>query len=158
MKLRLLSIGATRQSSLQGVMADYAARISHYWPFTSGELPDVKLPKNVSDPERQKILEGQRFLAEIDKADYVVLLDERGVELTSRQFSEFIRRQSVQLPRNMVFVIGGPYGFSKDMYQRANKLMSLSKMTFPHDLVRVFVLEQIYRAGTISRGEPYHHD
>ena len=97
-------------------------------------------------------------MAEIQPMDHVILLDERGREYTSREFSDFIVRKSVELPRSLVFVVGGPYGFSKEVYDRANGLISLSKMTFPHELVRLFFVEQLYRAGTIMKGEPYHHD
>ncbi|MDE5662093.1 MAG: 23S rRNA (pseudouridine(1915)-N(3))-methyltransferase RlmH [Muribaculaceae bacterium] len=138
-------------------IAVYAKRIPHYWPFSLECLPDVKVSKNAGT-DRQKELEGERFLAEITPGDYVMLLDERGSEFTSRRFSEFICRKAVELPRSLIFVVGGPYGFSKAVYDRADGMLSLSKMTFPHELVRLFFVEQIYRAGTISRGEPYHHD
>ena len=109
-------------------------------------------------PEKQKDLEGKKFLEEIIPGDFVMLLDERGKEYTSRQFSDFIVKKSVELPKSLVFVIGGPYGFSKEMYDRADAMISLSKMTFPHELVRLFFVEQLYRAGSIMKGEPYHHD
>jgi 23S rRNA (pseudouridine1915-N3)-methyltransferase len=108
--------------------------------------------------DKQKELEGEKILASTERNDFVVLLDERGRELTSREFATFIDKKAVTLPRNLVFVIGGPYGFSKSVYDRADSKLSLSKMTFPHELVRLFFVEQLYRACTINRGEPYHHD
>ncbi len=108
--------------------------------------------------EKQKDLEGKRIIAETSPGDFVMLLDERGKEFTSRQFSEFIVKKSIELPKSLIFVVGGPYGFSKEVYDRADSLISLSKMTYPHELVRLFFVEQLYRAGTISKGEPYHHD
>lgn len=158
MKIRLINMGAVRDKVIAKAIGEYASRIGHYWPFAITDLQDVKTQRGARDPEQQKELEGERFLAEITPADYVVLFDERGSLLTSREFSTFIQRKAVELPRNLVFVVGGPYGFSKAMYDRADMLMSLSKMTFPHELVRLFIVEQIYRAGTIYRGEPYHHD
>lgn len=150
-------MGATREKNIAAAIAHYSGRITHYWPFSLDCLPDVKVTK-ATTAEKQKELEGERFLAELHPSDFVVLLDERGREYTSRDFSDFICRKAVELPRNLVFVVGGPYGFSKAMYDRGNAMLSLSKMTFPHELVRLFFVEQIYRAGTISRGEPYHHD
>ncbi len=97
-------------------------------------------------------------MAEISNGDFVVLFDEHGKEMTSRQLSEFITRKAVELPRNLIFVIGGPYGFGAAMHMRANMKLSMSLMTLPHELARLFAVEQLYRAGTISRGEPYHHD
>lgn len=157
MKIKLLCMGAVRDKAVETAISQYAKRIPFYWAFTLASLPDVKAPKSAGT-DKQKELEGERFLAEIKPGDYVVLLDERGREFTSRQFAEFIEKKAVELPKSLVFVIGGPYGFSKAVYDRADSLLSLSKMTFPHELVRLFFVEQIYRAGTISRGEPYHHD
>jgi 23S rRNA (pseudouridine1915-N3)-methyltransferase len=108
--------------------------------------------------DKQKELEGERILAATERNDFVMLLDERGKELTSREFADFIAKKAVMLPRNLVFVIGGPYGFSPAVYERADSKLSLSKMTFPHELIRLFFVEQVYRACTINRGEPYHHD
>ncbi len=157
MKILLLCMGAVKEPKVAALVANYAKRVEHYWPFRLAELADVRMGKG-ADAERQKELEGSKFMAEIAAGDFVVLFDERGREMTSREFSDFIQRKAVELPRNLVFVIGGPYGFSKEMYSRADMLMSLSKMTLPHELARLFATEQLYRAGTISRGEPYHHD
>lgn len=150
-------MGDVRQRLIADAIDVYARRIPHYWPFEMVCLPDVKTGRGI-DTNRQKVLEGERLLTEVAPADFVVLLDERGREYTSRDFSSFIQRKAVELPRNLVFVVGGPYGFSDDVYRRANALMSLSKMTFPHEMVRLFFVEQLYRAGTIWRGEPYHHE
>ena len=150
-------MGAVREVAIAKAIDLYSKRISFYWPFSLVCLPDVKTAKGMTQ-QRQKELEGSRFMAEIQPMDHVILLDERGREYTSREFSDFIVRKSVELPRSLVFVVGGPYGFSKEVYDRANGLISLSKMTFPHELVRLFFVEQLYRAGTIMRGAPYHHD
>lgn len=157
MKIRLLCIGGIRERAVANVISDYSARITHYWPFSITEIPDLKVSKTI-DTAARKALEGERFMAEIVPADYVVLFDERGTEMSSRKFSQFITDKAARLPRNLVFLIGGAYGFSDKVYERADSMISLSQMTFPHELVRLFIVEQIYRAGTISRGEPYHHD
>lgn len=135
----------------------YARRIPHYWPFAIAELPDVKTGR-VPDPRRQKELEGEKILAETAPGDFLMLLDERGREYTSRELATMLARKAVDLPRNLILAVGGPYGFSQAVYDRADAMLSLSKMTFPHELVRLFMVEQLYRAGTILRGEPYHHD
>lgn len=157
MKIKLICIGGIRDAAIATAISQYTKKIPFYWPFSLTVIPDVKAAKSAGTA-KQKELEGQKFLAEIVPGDYVVLLDERGKELTSRQFSEFIEKKSVELPKSLVFLIGGPYGFSQEIYNRADSMLSLSKMTFPHELVRLFFVEQIYRAGTIMRGEPYHHD
>lgn len=150
-------MGSVRDATIAKAIDLYSKRIPFYWPFTPVCLPDVKTAKGMSQ-QRQKELEGTRFLTEIQPGDFVMLLDERGREFTSREFSDFIVRKSIELPRSLVFVVGGPYGFSKEVYDRADGMISLSKMTFPHELVRLFFVEQLYRAGTIMKGEPYHHD
>lgn len=152
-----MCVGAVRDAAVASAIERYAKRIPHYWPFGIVELSDVKLGRS-ADSERQKELEGEKILAEITPGDFLMLLDERGKELTSREFSDMIVRKAVDLPKNLVLLVGGPYGFSKAVYSRADGVLSLSKMTFPHELVRLFVVEQLYRAGTIMRGEPYHHD
>lgn len=157
MKIKLVCIGGVKDANIASAIATYAKRVPFYWPFQIIEIPDVKLGKN-NEPQRQKDAEGERFMAEIGSGDYVILFDERGREFTSRQFSDFIQKKSVDLPKNLIFLIGGPYGFSAKIYDRADGMLSLSKMTFPHELCRLFAVEQLYRAGTIMRGEPYHHD
>lgn len=150
-------MGRTRDKSIAGSIEKYALGIPHYVPFEIVCLPDVKTTSKTTEMQ-QKELEGRRFLEAVAPADFVVLLDERGREYTSREFADFLSRKAVELPRNLVFVIGGPYGFSQEVYSRADGKISLSKMTFPHELVRLFFVEQVYRAQTIIRGEPYHHD
>lgn len=150
-------MGPVRDAAVATAIDLYSKRIPFYWPFSLVCLPDIKTSRGMTQ-QRQKELEGARFMTEIQSGDFVMLLDERGREYTSRQFSDFIVRKSVELPRSLVFVVGGPYGFSKEVYDRADALISLSKMTFPHELVRLFFVEQLYRAGTIMKGEPYHHD
>ncbi len=157
MKIKLACIGAIRDAEVEKLISQYTKKIPFYWPFSLVAIPDVRTPKSAG-PAKQKELEGQKFMAEIVPGDFVVLLDERGKELTSRAFSEFIERKAVELPKSLVFLIGGPYGFSEEIYRRADSMLSLSKMTFPHELARLFFVEQLYRAGTIMRGEPYHHD
>lgn len=151
-------MGSIRDASVSALVDRYAGRIPHYWPFELIELPDVRLGKGVADASKQKEAEAERFMVQIGKGDYVVLFDEHGRELTSRKFSDFISRMAVELPRNLIFVIGGPYGFGQAMHERADMKLSMSLMTLPHELARLMAVEQIYRAGTIWRGEPYHHD
>lgn len=155
MKIKLVCVGAVRDAAVAAVIQNYTKRIPHYWPFTLVALPDVK---NARDSAAQKSMEGTRILAETAPGDFLMLFDERGKEYTSRKWAQFLERKSVELPHNLVLVIGGPYGFSQEVYDRANGLVSLSAMTFPHELARLFAVEQLYRAGTIVRGEPYHHD
>lgn len=157
MKVSLISIGRTRDEAIASAIERYVKRLRHYIPFDYVTLGDVKTTRAMTEV-RQKEAEGRLFLGEIDPRDFVVLLDERGKELTSREFATFIDRKTVTLPRNLVFLIGGPYGFSPEIYERADDKLSLSRMTFPHEMVRLFFVEQIYRAMTILRGEPYHHD
>ena len=121
------------------------------------EIPDVKNTRGMTE-DRQKEAEGAAMLSSLQPGDFLMLMDERGKEYTSRQFSKFISDKMVTLPGRLVLAIGGPYGFSQAVYARADALMSLSKMTFPHEMARLFTVEQIYRAMTILKGEPYHHD
>ena len=157
MKIILLAVGATTDKDLSEMIARYVKRIGFYAPFEMRELRDVRTTKAMT-ADKQKELEGERIMANIKPGDHVVLLDERGKMLTSREFANTIDRHMVTLQRDLIFVIGGPYGFSPDVYARANSQLSLSRMTFSHEMVRLFFTEQIYRAFTILRGEPYHHD
>lgn len=157
MKIILISIGIMREVPLKELAERYIGRIPHYMPFEAISIPDVTLSKNIS-AETRKIKEGELIMSRVNPGDFVALMDERGKELTSRELAEFIEKKSVTLPRNLIFVIGGPYGFSQQVYDRADLKMSLSKLTFTHEMARVLTLEQIYRAMTILRGEPYHHD
>ncbi len=155
MKITLLVVGKTSTGYLTQGIEEYVKRVQRYVPFDIRIIPDVKRNQG---PQRQKELEGEAMLSTITGADYVTLLDERGTHLTSREFAQDIDKKMVQLPSRWILGIGGPYGFSQAMYDRANSKLSLSKMTFPHEMVRLFVVEQLYRAMTILHGEPYHHD
>lgn len=157
MKLILTVIGKTSTDYLIDGIDRYVKRIGHYVPFELKVLPDVKMPKN-GTTDKQKQLEGQTLLAELKPNDLLILLDERGRQYTSREFAVFLDNKMVNASGRIIFAVGGPYGFSQEVYDRSNGLLSLSKMTFSHEMVRLFFVEQIYRAMTILRGEPYHHD
>lgn len=157
MKLVLLVIGRTRSDYLQTGIDTYAGRISRYMPFEIKTLPDVKSTRALTE-QQQKEKEGSMMAEAFQPGDRVILLDERGKEYTSREFAGFIYRSMSQSVKRLVFVVGGPYGFSQAVYDRADGKISLSRMTFSHEMVRLFFAEQIYRAMTILRGEPYHHD
>lgn len=157
MKIELLAVGRTQSGYLAEGIKMYCSRIEHYIPFSMTLLPDIKATKSLSE-QQQKEREGQQMLASFSPSDAVILLDERGKELTSREFSGFIDKKMTSGLKRLVFVIGGPYGFSDAVYARADGKISLSRMTFSHEMVRLFFVEQIYRAMTIMKGEPYHHD
>lgn len=157
MKITLLAIGKTNAKYLQEGIEQYTKRLSHYIPFKLKILPDVKTTKALTT-DKQKEMEGEMFMSAIQQGDWVTLLDERGKEFTSRDFASYIDKKMITIPKNLIFIIGGPYGFSNAMYDRANEKLSLSKMTFSHEMIRLFFVEQIYRAMTILKGEPYHHD
>lgn len=157
MQTTLIMIGKTDDDYLKKGMDIYAQRIPHYAPFDIKVIPDIKNSKNLSQ-EQQKSAEAQQFLSLIQPSDTVVLLDENGKMYTSRQFATYIDNAAIQGTKRLVFLIGGPYGFDKTIYDRANHKISLSPMTFSHQMVRLIFLEQLYRAHTIIRGLPYHHD
>ncbi len=157
MKISLLVVGKTVHSYLNQGIEEYTKRISRYCPFSIQYIADAKTTKSLSQ-EQQKQSEGDNIAAALDKSDYVVLLDEHGKEFTSVDFSTYIERKMQSVPKRLVFIIGGPYGFSKEIYGRANEKISLSKMTFPHDLIRLVFTEQLYRAFSIIHHEPYHHE
>lgn len=150
-------VGKTTNGYLRQGIDEYTSRLSHYIPFSIEYIDDVKNTRNLSE-QQQKAAEGKSILAMLDKGDYVVLLDEHGKEFTSVQFSKYIEKRMASGARRMVLVVGGPYGFSQDVYDRANELLSLSKMTFPHEMIRLIFTEQLYRAMTIINHEPYHHE
>lgn len=152
-----MCIGKVGYAPIREAIDRYAARIPHYVPFEIKELPDVKNAKSLSE-QQQREIEGNQILAALLPGDYVMLMDERGREFTSMEFSQWLAAKMANLPGRLVMLIGGPYGFSQAVYQRADAKMSLSKMTFPHEMARLFTVEQIYRAMTILRGEPYHHE
>lgn len=156
MKTELLLVGKTNDKHFQAGIDDYTQRIGHYMPFSITVIPELKNTKALSE-QQQKEREGELILQKIQPSDKLVLLDEHGKEFRSVEFAAWIERQQ-QLGRKLVFVIGGPYGFSEAVYKRADEKISLSKMTFSHQMVRLVFTEQIYRACTIIKGEPYHHE
>lgn len=157
MKIRLLCIGKTDDRYIQEGVEKYLKRLKHYVSFQIVELPDIKNVKNLSE-NQQKDREGDLLLKNIHAQDFVVLLDERGKEFRSIEFSAYLEHKMVSSTAQLVFIIGGPYGFSAAVQQRASYTISLSKMTFSHQMIRLFLVEQLYRAYSIMRGEPYHHE
>ncbi|MFZ4260736.1 23S rRNA (pseudouridine(1915)-N(3))-methyltransferase RlmH [Sphingobacterium sp. HJSM2_6] len=157
MKITLICIGKTDDKYIVEGIDVYLKRLKHYVNFTKIEIPDLKNSKNLSELQ-QKEREGQLILKQLSNQDYIILLDERGKEFSSIGFSGFLEKQMVSSVTSLVFIIGGPYGFSNELYERANLKISLSKMTFSHQMIRLFFIEQLYRAYSIMRGEPYHHE
>ena len=156
MKTILILVGKTTDKHFHAGISDYAERIGHYMPFDMVIIPELKNTKSLSE-EQQKTMEGELILKQLQPSDTLVLLDERGKELRSIELAKWLE-QKQQTARRLVFVIGGPYGFSEAVYKRANEQLSLSKLTFSHQMVRLVFTEQIYRACTIIKGEPYHHE
>jgi len=156
MKICLLVIGKTDEAYLQKGIELFMKRIPHYISFEMKVIPDLKNTKNLSE-EQQKEKEGDLILQQIITSDELFLLDEQGTETSSVDFARFLEKKMVSGIKRLVLVIGGPYGFSESIYSRANGKVSLSKMTFSHQMVRLIFLEQLYRAMTILKGEPYHH-
>lgn len=157
MKIILLTIGKTQASYLNKGIEIYTERLKHYVPFELVSLPDIKNTKALTQ-EQQKEREGEIFLSFLQSSDRVALLDERGTEPTSREFATMLQRDMASGCKRLVFLVGGPYGFSNAVYARADSKVSFSRMTFSHEMIRLFFVEQIYRAMTILKGEPYHHD
>jgi 23S rRNA (pseudouridine1915-N3)-methyltransferase len=156
MTIKLLGIGKTDDPALQNLTEVYINRLQFYNKFEFELIPDIKKAKNLNE-NQQKQKEGELILNKLIASDFVVLLDEGGKQFTSEAFSEYIQKRLNSGLRQLVFVIGGPYGFSEAVYNRADSTVSLSKMTFSHQMVRLFFTEQLYRAFTILRNEPYHH-
>ncbi|MBF1465493.1 23S rRNA (pseudouridine(1915)-N(3))-methyltransferase RlmH [Prevotella pallens] len=156
MKATLILVGRTNNELFAHAIADYVGRIGHYIPFKIVTIPELKNTKKLSEAQ-QKIREGETILREIQTADTVVLLDEHGKEFRSIDFAAWLQKKQ-NTAKHLVFVIGGAYGFSEAVYSRANEKISLSKMTFSHQMVRLIFVEQLYRACSIIRGEPYHHE
>ena len=156
MKTLLILVGKTTDRHFQAGISDYVERIGHYMPFELVTIPELKNTKSLSE-EQQKAAEGELILKQIQASDTVVLLDEHGRELHSIEFARWLE-QKRNTTRRLIFVIGGPYGFSPAVYARANEQLSLSKMTFSHQMIRLVFTEQVYRACTIIKGEPYHHE
>ena len=157
MKITLLTIGKTDDKYILEGMDKYLKRLKHYVPFRVVEIPELKNTKSLSQ-EQQKNKEAELIFKNISSTDQLLLLDENGLNFTSTQFSGFLNKKMVGGVQNLVFVVGGPYGFSNDVYNRSHEKISLSRMTFSHQMVRLFFIEQVYRAFTIMKGEPYHHE
>ncbi len=156
MKITLLAIGKTDDKNLQILCEQYIKRLKHYITFSLEIIPDIKNAKNLSET-LQKQQEGTEILKRLSNSDTLLLLDENGKSYSSEKFSVFLQKKMNSGLKNLVFVIGGPYGFSEEIYKRSNGKLSLSEMTFSHQMVRLFFIEQLYRGYTILRNEPYHH-
>jgi 23S rRNA (pseudouridine1915-N3)-methyltransferase len=154
MNIRLILVGKTTTPYVKEGLEVYVKRLKHYCKFEVLELPDGKL----KDPDKQKEAEAQAILKAIKPDDFLVLLDENGVNPTSREFAQFLQKKMNAGTKQMVLLVGGAFGFTKEVYDRADYQLSFSKMTFSHEMIRVFVAEQVYRAFTILKGESYHND
>lgn len=155
MKITLLTVGKTEDEYLQEGIARYLKRLKHYVPFKMLELPELKNTKNLSQ-DQQKAKEAEMIFKNISSTDHVILLDEHGQDFSSIQFSGFLNKRLTESVQHLVFLVGGPYGFDQTVYNRATDQVSLSRMTFSHQMVRLFFIEQLYRSFTILKGEPYH--
>lgn len=156
MTIKLLAIGKTDNNELQKLIDDYQKRLGFYIKFEFETIPDIKNSKNLTE-DQQKLKEGELILSKLNASDVLILLDENGRQMDSISFSNYLQKYMNSGIKQLVFVIGGPYGFSEDIYSKSQGKLSLSKMTFSHQMVRLFVIEQLYRAFTILRNEPYHH-
>lgn len=156
MQITLIAIGKTDNPDLERLIAIYEKRLQHYVKFQLQVVPDIKNSKNLSE-DQQKEKEGELILGQLQNSDVLILLDEKGKQHTSVEFSQFLQKKMNSGIKNLALVIGGPYGFSDAVYNRCNGKISLSKMTFSHQMVRLFFVEQLYRGFTILRNEPYHH-
>ncbi|MEO1484242.1 MAG: 23S rRNA (pseudouridine(1915)-N(3))-methyltransferase RlmH [Bacteroidota bacterium] len=156
MNIQVIAIGKTDSKALAQLISEYANRLGHYVNFEMLWLPDIKNTKALSE-KNQKLQEAQLILKKVKPSDHVILFDEKGKTFSSVEFSEHLQKRMNSGLKQLTFVIGGPYGFDEVLYQRAQEKISLSKMTFSHQMVRLLVVEQIYRAFTILRNEPYHH-
>jgi 23S rRNA (pseudouridine1915-N3)-methyltransferase len=156
MTIKLLAIGKTDDPAIQKLTLEYIKRLGFYNKFELELIPDLKKTKNL-DVNQQKQKEGELLLNQLSASDFVVLLDENGIQYTSEEFAEYVQKRLNSGLKQLIFIIGGPYGFSEDVYKRADSKVSLSKLTFSHQMVRLFFVEQLYRAFTILKNEPYHH-
>ena len=156
MNIKLLTIGKTDNKALQSLIDDYSKRLSFYIKFDLEIIPDIKNVKNLSESQ-QKEKEGELILAKLTATDQLILLDEKGTTFSSVGFSDYLQKKMNSGAKTLVFAIGGPYGFSDEVYQKAQGKISLSLMTFSHQMVRLFFIEQLYRGFTILKNEPYHH-
>ena len=157
MKIKLLAIGKTDDKSLIQLIDNYQKRLKHYIKFEFEIINDIKNVKNLSESQ-QKEKEGELILTKLQNTDQMVLLDDKGKDFTSIEFSKYLQKKMNSGIKQLVLVIGGPYGFSEAVYKKANGKISLSKMTFSHQMIRLFIVEQLYRGFTILRNEPYHHE
>ncbi len=157
MNIELIVVGKTDSTEVEKIVQGYAKRVNHYCRFAITTLPDLRSTKSLAQ-KQQKEMEGAAIMKQIVESDYVVLLDERGEEYRSIDFAQWMQKRLNSGVKRVVFVVGGPYGFSAEVYQRANSLISLSRMTFSHQIIRAIFAEQIYRAFTILKNEPYHHE
>ena len=156
MQIKLIAIGKTDQTELDRLISIYQKRLSHYVRFSFEIIPDLKNSKNLSE-KLQKEEEGKLILNKVLPTDRLIVLDENGKEMNSVEFSTFLQKQMNSGIKRLVLVIGGPYGFSEDVYKKAAGKLALSKLTFSHQMVRLFIIEQLYRGFTILKNEPYHH-
>lgn len=156
MTIKLLAIGKTDSTELQNLIGIYEKRLGHYIKFSLEVIPDLKKTKSLSQ-DQQKVKEGELILKQVAPTDVLVLLDENGKQFNSVAFSSYLQKKMNSGIKQLVFVIGGPYGFSNDIYKKASGKISLSQMTFSHQMIRLFMVEQLYRAFTILKNEPYHH-
>lgn len=157
MKIALLQIGKTTDKNISGVFDLYSGRIRKYSAFEVITIPELKNTKNIAIQEQKK-MEGKKILQIVCSDDYVVLLDEKGKEMRTVEFARWMEKMFMHPGKRIVFIIGGPWGFSDEVYERADSKMALSKLTFPHQLVRLLFIEQLYRIFTVIKGEPYHHE
>lgn len=157
MEIMLLTVGKTNMSFVSNGIDEYCSRLKRYITYKIVCLPDIKNSRKLTF-EQQKEAEGKALLDSLLPSDFVILLDERGRQYKSLEFADMLQQKMASGLKRLVFIIGGPYGFAKSVYDRGNSLLSLSKMTFNHEMVRLFFTEQVYRAMTILRGEPYHHE
>ncbi len=156
MEIKLICIGKTDNSDLEKLISIYENRLKHYIKFSLHIITDIKNTKKLSE-EQQKIKEGVLIEKQLQASDTVVLLDENGKEFSSVSFSKFLNTKMVSGCKRLIFIIGGPYGFSKEIYEKYRYKIALSQMTFSHQIIRLFFVEQLYRANTILKNEPYHH-
>jgi len=156
MTIKLIAIGKTDHKALQTLIDDYIKRLGFYIKFSLDIIPDIKNSKNLSE-DQQKQKEGELILKNLNSTDILILLDENGKQMNSIEFSTYLQKHMNSGIKQLVFVIGGPYGFSQDIYNKANGKIALSKMTFSHQMIRLFFIEQLYRGFTILKNEPYHH-
>ena len=157
MKIKLLTIGKTDDKNLLKIIETYQNRLKHYVKFEISIIPDIKNVKNLSE-KQQKEKEGELILKQLQPTDELVLLDEKGKDFRSLEFAKYLQKKMNSGIKQLVIVIGGPYGFSEEVYKKSNGKISLSKMTFSHQMIRLFVVEQLYRGFTILKNEPYHHE